>query len=188
MPFELPSLFRRWLPFAFLGAAIPLLVYVAVQQSQRNDANDPQIQIAQDLARALERGVSAAQALPAGQVDVAEGLAPFAIVYDADGKPLAGNGTLRGQLPSPPRGVFDFVKEHGEERVTWMPDRSVRLAAVVRRTTANGGGYVLAARSLREVERREHYTMVACAGMILVLTFGSLALLAMGDAVLGTNG
>ncbi|MBI3567772.1 MAG: hypothetical protein HY084_06155 [Gemmatimonadetes bacterium] len=185
---DIPSLFRRWLPFAFLGVTVPLLVYVAVQQSQRNDANDPQLQIAEDLARALERGVSAAQAVPAGAVDVAESLAPFAVVYDARGTPVAGNGTLRGRLPAPPDGVFSFVREHGEERVTWMPERTVRLAAVVRRTTANGGGFVLAARSLREVEQREHYTMVVCAGMIVVLTLGSLALLAMGDAVLGMPG
>lgn len=180
-----PSLLRRWLPLAFLGAALPLLVYVTVQQSLRSGANDPQIQMAEDLARAIERGEPVERALPAGHVDVARSLAPFAIVYDAAGKPVAGNGTLHDRLPTPPDGVFRFVRENGEDRVTWMPEPTVRLAAVVLRSAANGGGFVLAARSLREVERRQRYTMLACAGMIVVLTFGTLVLIAMGDAVLG---
>ena len=106
------------------------------------------------------------------------------IVYDSTGAPVAGNGWLRGTLPAPPAGVFAFVRSHGEERVSWMPDRTARFAAVVRRVP-DTGGFVLAARSLREVERREHYTQQLCVAMIVVLTLGALALLAMGDAVLG---
>ncbi len=184
---SLPSLLRRWIPLALFSAGLPLLVYVTVQQALRTGADDPQIQLAEDAALALEGGAPATSVIPAARVDAGRSLAPFVIVYDASGVPTAGNGTLNGRLPSPPAGVFQFVREHGEERVTWMPDRTVRFAAVVRLIPGNGGGFVLAARSLREVEGRERYTRVACAAMIVVLALGSLALLAAGDAVFGAT-
>jgi hypothetical protein len=167
---------RRSLPLAAASTILCLLVFVTVQQSLRTGANDPQIQMAEDAARALERGEAIEQVVPATKAEIERSLAPFLMIYDADGRPLAGSGTLNGRPAAPPAGVFTYVSQHRDERVTWQPERGVRLAAVVFRTTASPAAFVLAARSLREVEKREAYMQNVAAGA-LVATFCVILLL-----------
>ena len=167
---------RRALPLAAVSTIVCLLVFVTAQQSLRTGANDPQIQMAEDAARALERGEAIDKVMPAAKVEIERSLAPFLMIYDTDGRPIAGSGTLNGQSAAPPAGVFSYVSQHAEERVTWQPERGVRLAAVVLRTTAKPAAFVLAARSLREVEKREAYTQNVAAGA-LVATFCVILLL-----------
>ena len=59
-----------------------------------------------------------------------------------------------GQPPSLPGGVLDYVRQRGEDRLSWQPEPGTRYAAVVERVTAAQPGFVLVARSLRETERR----------------------------------
>jgi hypothetical protein len=178
---------RRWLPLAAAIAVLCLLVYAAVQQSYRTGADDPQIQLAEDAVRALEGGATAASVLPTASVDIERGLAPFVIIYDGQGQPIAGSGTLRGHLPVPPQGVFEFVRTNGEERVTWQPEREVRIASVVRRSTAPAAGFVLAGRSLREVEAREANLVRMCGLALVAALGGSLLVAALAEALLGTR-
>jgi hypothetical protein len=56
--------------------------------------------------------------------------------------------------PDIPKGVFDYTRAHGEDRVTLMPEPGVRSAAVLVSVAGGPGGFVLAGRSLREVEKR----------------------------------
>jgi hypothetical protein len=161
---------RRSLALAAVSTIICLLVYGTVQQSLRNGANDPQIQMVEDAARALERGDAIDKVVPAGTVEVERSLAPFLMIYDAGGHAIAGSGALHGRSAAPPSGVFAFVRQNGEERVTWQPEPGVRLASVIVRTSAAPAAFVLAARSLREVEKREAYTQNVAAGA-LVATF-----------------
>ena len=89
--------------------------------------NDPQIAMATDLAALLNRyGVTdglrqGALLQSGGVVDMARSLSPFLIVYNDQGQPLGSNAQLDGQTPTPPAGVFDYVRQHGEERVSWQP-------------------------------------------------------------------
>lgn len=126
--------------------------YVISQQVLRMSANDPQIQLAEDGAQRIAAGEDSTRVVPAGTVDISASLTPFVIVFDDSGKVLASSARLDGATPAPPKGVLDFVRSHGEERVTWQPRRGVRLAAVVTRAA---NGFVLAGRNLREVEIRE---------------------------------
>ena len=48
--------FIAWLPFAIIIVIFSGLVYAIVQQNYRQSANDPQIQIAEDLATAISQG------------------------------------------------------------------------------------------------------------------------------------
>jgi hypothetical protein len=176
---------RRWLPLAAAIAALCLLIYSAVQQSHRSGADDPQIQLAEDAVRALESGATAASVLPSAKVEIERGLAPFVIVYDGQGQAIAGSGTLRGRLAAPPPGVFGFVRANGEERVTWQPERGVRIASVVRRLTAPSAGFVLAGRSLREVETREANLRRMCALALVAALGGSLLVAALAERLLG---
>jgi hypothetical protein len=162
-----------WIPLAILASMTAFLTYTAVQQSQRSWANDPQIQMAEDAARALEAGADPASIVGATQIDAGLSLAPFIIVYDQDHASLASGALLSGKPPVPPGGVFDYVLGKsrdggpyslrktdvpGEERFSWEPEPNIRFATVVTHYGGAHPGFVLAARSLREIEKREHYT------------------------------
>lgn len=143
---------KLWFPFAVVVTAFCALVYVVAQQSLRLGANDPQIQMAEDAAAALDQGRSMQSVLPAVQVEFSTSLAPFLAVYDLNGKPVAASGLLNGSLPQYPIGALQSSRQSGENRVTWQPSPSVRIASVA---VPYRDGYVVAGRSLREVEMRE---------------------------------
>lgn len=145
---------KFWLPLATAVTMLAGLVYIAVQQDMRIGANDPQIQLAEDAARALAEQQPLDSVVPPGKIDISQSLAPYMIVFDAQGSPVASNAVLHGAVPDIPKGVFDYTRAHGEDRVTLMPEPGVRSAAVVVSVTGGPGGFVLAGRSLREVEIR----------------------------------
>jgi len=127
--------------------------HVISQQVLRMSANDPQIQMAEDAAQRLNAGEDPARFVPDRKVDMSASLAPFVIVCDDTGRAVTSSGALDGTTPAPPRGVFDYVRAHGEERVTWQPRPGVRIASVVVRTA---NGFVVAGRNMREIEIREN--------------------------------
>jgi hypothetical protein len=179
--FARPALVFNALVLTALATGLALALYAIPQQVLRQGANDPQIQLADDLAARLEQGVAPAEAVPAGPVDMARSLSSFVIAYDDQGRPLASQAQLNGTAPAPPKGVFDYVRQHGEERLSWQPafgnGRSVRIAAVVQRVGGPHPGFVLAGRNMREVEAREEQveqmaglTWIGMLGVILVGT------------------
>ena len=141
------AVLRQWLPLAVLATLLTGLAYVVGQQALRQSANDPQVQMAEDAAVALSAGQSAQAVTPQAAVDMARSLAPYLIVYGDDGKMLAASVQLGGQAPPPPpAGVFDYVREHGLERVTWQPRSDVRVATIVIRYSGTTNGFVVAGR------------------------------------------
>jgi hypothetical protein len=182
-----PALIFNALVLAGIATGIALALYAIPQHVLRSSLNDPQIQMAGDLAAILERfGVNdglrqgALLASAAGaNVDMARSLSPFLIVYNDEGQPLGSNAQLEGQTPTPPRGVFDYVRQHGEERVTWQPRRGVRIAAVIERVNGSQPGFVLAGRNMREVEARigDVQTMAGLTwiGMLGLIVMGTVA-------------
>ena len=146
--------FLSWLPLAAAVTVVCGLVYLVAQQNARLGANEIPAALAADAAAALAAGQPAAAVLPAAQVDRARSLSPFLIVYDRSGAAAATNASLRGGLPALPAGVLEYAAQHGENRVTWQPEAGLRLAAVALPVGGGPGGWVLAARSLREAERR----------------------------------
>ena len=177
-----PALIFNAVILAGISTGIALALYAIPQQVLRNGANDPQVQLATDAVARLEDGALPSEAIPAGNVDMARSLAPFIIAYDDQGKPLASQARLNGGIPVLPGGVFDYVRQHGEERVSWQPilgtTRGVRIAAVVERVTGAHPGFVLAGRSLREVEVREAQVKqmagLTWIGMIALIVIGTL--------------
>jgi hypothetical protein len=165
---KVAAIVRSWLPLAVGIVMIAGVAYLTTQQVMRQGANDPQIQMAEDTASLLATG----EPLPAGApVDIAASLAPYLIQFDSQGNPTGGTARLHGNLPTVPQGALDYARRHGENRVTWQPERGVRSATVIVPVQGAAGGYVLAGRSLREVEKRD--------GNILALvTLGTLAALA----------
>lgn len=174
------NILRIWLPAAIGLTVVCGLVYMSVQQSLRQGANDPQIQMAEDAARALENGASVEAVLASQQVDMNNSLAVFLIVYDAGGRPVAGSGLLDGKLPEIPKGVLDYAGQNGQNRVSWQPEDGVRIAAVV---VPSADGFVLAGRSLREVEKRELQIQGFAAAAWIIGLLASLAAVAFGQAI-----
>ncbi len=142
---------KTWLPLAAITTLLVGLIYAAVQQSYRSNANDPQIQMAEDAAALLRDGASPESVLPPNSVDLSLSLSPFIIVYDSAGNPVASDVSLNGTVPVIPLGSLEASRTEGENRVTWQPEAGVRIASVI---VPFSGGYVMAGRSLREVEYR----------------------------------
>lgn len=164
------TILKYWLVMAVTITGLIGLCYAAVQQDIRQSANDPQIQIAEDSAAKLADGQSVQNVVPSEKVDIAKSLAPYIIVFDTTGKPLASSALLDGQTPTIPAGVIDYVKQNGEDRITWQPQSGVRSAAVVTQFKGSMSGFVLVGRSLREVEVLEdHILQVLIVGWIGML-------------------
>ncbi len=168
------NILRQWLPLATVGILACGVIYVVAQQGLRIGANDPQIQMAQDGAAALAAGATPASLMGQGPVEMSQSLAPFVIVFDDSGMPLASSARLHGRLPALPVGLLDYVRQHGEDRVTWQPESGVRMATVIVHVPGGPGGFVLAGRSLLEVEKRIDQAQLLSSLGALAIAAGSL--------------
>jgi len=100
-----------------------------------------------------------------------------------DGKSWAGRGRACGLPP----GVLDYVRQNGEDRITWQPRPGVRMASVVVGFGGVKSGFVLAARSLREIEKRGDQAELE-AGLAWIAALGvSLILVALGAFLLRSD-
>lgn len=142
---------RSWLPLAAVLTLVTGMIYASVQQTYRSGADDPQIQMAEDAAARLDAGANPEEVIQGTMVEMSTSLAPFLMVFDEAGEPVARDVSLHGNVTRPPIGVLDAARQNGQNRVTWQPEAGVRIASVV---VAYDGGTVLAGRSLREAEAR----------------------------------
>ena len=146
-------------------------IYGTVQYILRMDANDPQIQMAQDAANLLNNGATITSVITP-KIDTRLSLAPVVIVYDTSGHTV-GTAAFAGQFPI--RDIpFGVLKAAGSDynAVTWEPESNVRLAAVAVKANQY---YVVSARSLREVESRENtvFKIAAIGWLITLLTIST---------------
>ncbi|MGI8420385.1 MAG: hypothetical protein ACR2LN_07145 [Candidatus Levyibacteriota bacterium] len=102
-----------------------------VQHDIRMSANDPQIQMAEDLAVTLDHD---GKATISGSIDIARSLSPFTTIYDSNGHIINSNTVLNGPKPTLSKGALSGHKDSdrlGENRVTWQPQSGVRLPTVI---------------------------------------------------------
>ena len=178
---KLKNIIRIWLPFAMVISAFCLLAYATVQQALRQGLNDPQIQMAEDTAYALNNGATADSVITGTKVEMSRSLAPFIDIYDSSGKAMAGSGLLNGQLPDYPKGALDTAKQKGDNRVTWQPNADVRIASVV---VPYNNGFVIAGRNMREVEQRESQTEMFAGVTWILALIATFIMIAFGEFVL----
>jgi hypothetical protein len=168
---KLVKRFPYWLSTAAIITVLSGGTYLTVQQSYRQSANDPQIQLAEDTATTLSTGATPQALIPSRKIDMKKTLAPFGIVYDENGKIIISSVSLDGKDPVLPPSIFSTLKTHDESRFTWEPQKGARIAAVVRRYN---NGYILAGRSLREIEKRENQLLMQTAivwGVAMIISF-----------------
>lgn len=137
-----------------LLSIIMLLIYATVQQTSRSAANDPQMQMARDIARDI-RYTRTYRYYSDSAIDAGQSLSTFMQLYNNKGELLFSGGTVHGRAPQIPEGVLNNAKLHQENAVTWQPAADVRLATVAAYTSRPDTAYVVIARSLQEVETRE---------------------------------
>ena len=133
------------------GAAASL----TFQQMLRRGVNQPQIQMAASYAAAIAAGGKPDIVIPPNNVNLEQSLEPFAIFYDDQGAPITSNAHLNQVIPIPPPGVFLYLRSHATDTVTWQPQPTVRIAAVIHRVSGPNPGFLLAGRSLSMVEEQE---------------------------------
>lgn len=143
-----------WLPIVVALTVVIGLVYGAVQQNYRQSANDPQIQLAQDIADAINGGVDPKSLVGTGKIDMAKSLATWLMVVDKNNKVVTDNVVLNAKTPTFPAGVLDVARQNGQNNVTWQPQAGVRSATVSVKVSNSSGQVVVIGRSLKEVESR----------------------------------
>jgi hypothetical protein len=151
------SILKIWIPLAIVITCLSGLIYLTVQQDIRIGANDPQIQIAQDLADQLSTGQNPQSFIPPTKTDISRSLANYIMVFDKNGKLVGSSASLDGKDPTLPQGIFSSAKtsKTNELRFTWQPKTGVRSAVVLDYYKGPIPGFVLIGRSLREIEVRE---------------------------------
>ena len=92
---------------------------------------------------------------------------------------------MHGKNLSLPAGVLDYVKANGEDRITFQPQPGVRIAAVIVPVSGAKPGFVLAGRSLREVENRIDQLNLQVIAALLTTLAVSLVVVALVEIVLG---
>ena len=174
------KIIKVWLPIAIATAGVCGLAYLTTQQSLRMGANDPQIQMVEDAAASLNAGGSVDSIVPAAKVEIATSLAPFLMVFDDNGKVLASSATLHGAVPDYPMGVLDTTRHQSQDRVTWQPEPGVRMASLA---VHYANGFVVAGRSLREVEKREDQAMQLSVLAMLAIWGATLVVVILGELI-----
>ncbi len=158
------------------AAAVTVLFgggYVAAQQSVRHAGDHPQIEMTRDAIAKLQAGASPSSVLPK-KIDLARSKDPYLIVLDPQGKVLASSATLDSVQVVPPAGVFDYVRSHGEDTISWQPAPGVRSAIAV---DAWENGFVVAGRSLEDTENLESSLLDWAIGgwLVTMLVLGGIA-------------
>ena len=141
----------RWTAAAVIVTALFAALYLVMQQSERQGADDAPGRLASQVAAQLSDSGAAADESTAQTVDLAVSDAEFFVIYDQANRPVSGTGRLDGALPAVPTGVLDEARRTGSNHVTWQTSDGRRFASVERRA---GHDVVLAAQSLAPAENR----------------------------------
>jgi len=150
---------------AVVTVAAAAIVY---QFALKQPANHPQVEVADVAVTRLNAGADPASVVPANQVEIGS---PdlYVMVLDSNRTVLATSAHLNGETVVPPAGVFEYVRDHGDDRITWQPAPGVRSAIVVE---AFRGGFVVAGRTLTDSESLEgplvRLAIVAWLGIVVI--------------------
>lgn len=174
--FSLKSVLKRWISLGFSITVIFLFGFLATQQIYRMSANDTPAEIAHNVDLSLGEGTPYKYFSSARPVEIGLSLTPFVLLYDLDGKPLAGNGALDGNYPVPPKGIFEGLRKDKESRFTWEPKPKARQAVVALFHEGNNPAFIIVGRSLTETEQHIKQLFLMTGLLYLITLFGSLVL------------
>jgi hypothetical protein len=149
------GIFKNWIAYAAIITLMCGIIYITAQQNFRMNANDPQYQMIEDAANAINNGADAKSLVTSTtNIEISKSLAPFLVIYDAAKNIIATNAILNGKALTIPPGVLTYVQKNGRDAVSWQPQPGVRLAMVAVYASSGKGYIVVAGRSLLEIEER----------------------------------
>jgi len=143
---------KNWFGYSAVITLLCGIIYIVAQQNFRMSANDPQYQMAEDAANALDKGADPKSLInPSAPVEISQSLSPYLVIYSTSGNMAASGATLDGKALTIPKGVIDYVNKNGKDAASWQPQPGVRQAMVGIRAK----NYIaFSGRSLRKVEER----------------------------------
>lgn len=151
---EMRQTIKIWLPLFVSFTIIYIFIFCALQQNNRLNANDPQIQMATDAGIYLSGGGNYTFN-DNGKTEISKSLAPYLMLFDKNKKLVSYSAVLHGKAPVLPTGVLDNTKGKEYSKVTWQPEDGVRSAIVAVYYKGIKEGYAVVGKSLREVEARQ---------------------------------
>ena len=161
-----------WVLLSGLVTVAAFVAFIVVQQELRGAANHPQVEMAREAAGKLNAGANPQSVVSGAPVDIGTSSDTYLIVVDSNRTLLASSAQLDGTAVIPPAGVFAYVRDHGEDTISWQPAAGVRSAIVV---DSYHGGYVVAGRSLSGTEQAE-----SALGLWAILGWAAAVVLAAG--------
>ncbi len=143
---------KNWFGYSAVITLLCGIIYIVAQQNFRMSANDPQYQMAEDAANALNNGADPKSLInSAAPVEISQSLSPYLVIYSTSGNMAASGAMLDGHALAIPKGVIDYVDKNGKDAASWQPQPGVRQAMVGIRAK----NYIaFTGRSLRKVEER----------------------------------
>ena len=148
---------------------ICILIYLAVQQSYRNGANEPQIQIAEKIKYELNYEKNDSAIFPGGNHEISQmTLSPFVILYNGNKEPVASDALLNGIIPRIPDGVLESSRNKEMHFITWQPEADKRFALVIIHSEGKFDGYIVCGRSLKIAEEHiQNLILIIFAGWLI---------------------
>ena len=175
---NLKKIFIYFLPLAVITTLLCGLIYTVTQQNIRMSANDPQIQIAEDYATLLTNGMQPQLLIPQRKTDISKSLATYVIIFNDKGDAILSSAILDNKTPTPPKSIFNHVRNSEETRITWQPKQDVRSAIVITRYNGINPGFVLVGRSIKEIEIREDNALkITALGWIVIMITSFITIL-----------
>lgn len=146
-----------------------------VQQSARLSADDEPLAAAKIAKQQIFSGQSIEDIIPQQETDLRDNAGVFLIITDNNQKVLGSSAVLDDEAPLPPRGVFVHTRENGRDSFTWEPKTGVRYATQMLKFDQNGGGYIIAGKSLKSVEDRvSKYNLIAFLAWLAVILWTTI--------------
>lgn len=175
------AFFALALPLAVVASCVLFVGYAQGQQIIRQNANEPQVQLAESIAAELSAGAPPQAFAGGGVAPLEMTQSPFVLIYDKTGTLIAGTASVGGKAPTLPNGVLGDHKDNfgtSDNRITWQPAANIREALVITPyTNASSTGYVVVGRSLRETENEESAltarTLIGWLGTMLAVLIAS---------------
>jgi len=127
-------------------------LFVIMRQTGRLKINRPLVAMIDEAIVKLGKGAEITSVIPRKNIDMTLDNEEYMIIINERGEVAAGSIRLEGITPIPPKGVLDYAKDRGINRVAWQPKKGIRSAIVVK---PYPHGWILAGRSLKEVETEE---------------------------------
>lgn len=142
-----------FLTLVLLISVIFVAICVSARTVFRQNANDPQVEVTDQVASIVRQGVPL-DAIVSGaeQIDLATSKALFVVVYDGDRNLVGSSATFNGDNPQIPGDALDKAKQAEDYRFDWQPDNGLKFGLVAK--AIDDQAFVVAGRSLTEMENR----------------------------------